>query len=129
MERCWAIDQRENDYRILHAHIPNLLSGILYLEVPDTMDAKTYPDGILTLTETNPFVVLPAPGDMYMWPSYMLHTVYPFRGNGRRITIAFNVREPAQKVDSKVFYRPTYVEVSRDRYYNLSHLPILSART
>jgi len=123
IDQCWAIDQRAGDYQILHAHIPNLLSGILYLEVPECMQASTYPDGILTLIETNPFVVLPAPGDMYIWPSYMLHTVYPFRGSGRRMAISFNVRLLGSGQDAGIFYRPTYVEVRRDQYYSNAPLP------
>jgi hypothetical protein len=126
IEQWWAIDQRAGDYQILHAHIPNLLSGILYLEVPPSMQAATYPDGILTLIETNPFVVLPSPGDMYIWPSYMLHTVYPFRGSGRRLAISFNIREPRPDADGGVYYRPTYVEVRRDQYYDNKPLPPFS---
>ncbi|MCP4327900.1 MAG: hypothetical protein GY791_05615 [Alphaproteobacteria bacterium] len=118
MERCWAIDQRQNDYQILHAHIPNLLSGIVYLQIPPSMEVSTYPDGILTLIETNPFVILPSPGDMYIWPSYMLHNVYPFRGDGRRVAISFNIRRSGPGSDDCVYYRPTYVEVSRDQYYD-----------
>ena len=32
----------------------------------------------------------PEEGMCYLFPSFMQHTVYPFRGDGHRISIAFN---------------------------------------
>ena len=34
--------------------------------------------------------ITPKPGLMLMFPSYLLHTVYPFIGEGERRSIAFN---------------------------------------
>ena len=34
--------------------------------------------------------ITPAPGVMLMFPSYLVHTVYPFIGEGERRCIAFN---------------------------------------
>jgi len=123
LERVWAIDQKENDYQVLHAHVPNVLSGIIYLETPPGMNTSTYPDGILTLIENNPFVVLPSPGDMYVWPAYMLHHVYPFRGKGRRVAISFNLKDKRRGHDAPVYFAPTYVSVSRDQYYGRAAPP------
>ena len=33
----------------------------------------------------------PEVGDMYLWPSRLLHGVYPFKGKGERRSVAFNV--------------------------------------
>ncbi len=118
LERCWFIDQRENDYQILHAHLPNLLSGIIYLDVPDCMNESTYPDGILTLIETNPFIVLPGAGDMYIWPAYMLHHVYPFRHPGRRVALSFNLLDKSPGAENDAYFRPRYIQVSRDQYFD-----------
>ena len=118
LERCWFVDQRENDYQILHAHLPNLLSGIIYLDVPDCMNETTYPDGILTLIETNPFIVLPGAGDMYIWPAYMLHHVYPFRRPGRRVALSFNVQDNSPGAADEAYFRPRYVQVSREQYFD-----------
>jgi len=117
MERCWVIDQRANDYQVLHAHIPNLLSGIVYLQTPPGMSVATYPDGILTLVDSSPLVVLPSPGMMYIWPGYMLHTVYPFRGEGRRLAVSFNIKHAALAERADVYYVPRYIPVSPERYY------------
>jgi hypothetical protein len=43
----------------------------------------------LTL-ETGTFRINPLPGDMYIWPSTLLHTVYPYLGSGERRSVAFN---------------------------------------
>lgn len=123
MERSWVVDQRENDYQILHAHLPNVLSGIIYLEVPDTIGKATYPDGILTLLEGHPVVVTPAAGDMYIWPAYMLHHVNPFRGPGRRLAISFNLLDAERKHLAPVYYTPNYVEVTPEQYFGKRPLP------
>jgi len=123
IESCWVIDQRANDYHILHAHIPNLVSGIIYLDIPVGMKASTFPDGILTLIENNPFIVLPEIGDMYLWPSYMLHSVYPFRTKGRRLAVSFNVRRTGPDGDASVYYTPAYVPVTREQYFGRSAPP------
>jgi hypothetical protein len=34
---------------------------------------------------------LPEVGDMYVFPGYIQHTVYPFKGDGERRCIAFNM--------------------------------------
>lgn len=120
IERCWIIDQRGHDYQVLHSHVPNVLSGIIYLEIPQGVEQGTYPDGILTLIENNPFVILPIEGTMYIWPAYMLHTVYPFRGAGRRLAISFNVKDRHFNRGSDVFYKPTYVRVTPEQYFSKS---------
>jgi len=35
--------------------------------------------------------VLPVPGDFYVFPAWQPHSVPPFRGEGERWSIAFNV--------------------------------------
>jgi hypothetical protein len=35
--------------------------------------------------------VLPVPGDFYVFPAWQPHSVPPFRGDGERWSIAFNV--------------------------------------
>ncbi len=123
MERSWVVDQRENDYQILHAHLPNVLSGIVYLEVPETVCKATYPDGILTLLEGHPFVVTPAVGDMYIWPAYMLHHVNPFRGDGRRLAVSFNLLDAQRKHMAPIYFTPNYVEVTPEQYFGKRPMP------
>ena len=39
----------------------------------------------------NLFTVKPVVGDFYLWPSWMLHCVYPFKSPGVRRSIAINL--------------------------------------
>ena len=36
------------------------------------------------------YLTSPEVGDMFMFPSYLLHTVYPFLGDGERRSVSFN---------------------------------------
>ena len=49
---------------------------------------------------SNPkFSITPAVGDFYIFPHYMMHTVYPFTGSDEeRRSISFNAT-----IDSKIF--------------------------
>lgn len=123
LERAWIVDQRADDYQILHAHLPNVLSGIIYLEVPEGIKRSTYPDGILTLLDGQPYVVTPVVGQMYVWPAYMLHQVNPFRGEGRRLAISFNLLDAQRKHLAPVYYTPNYVEVTPEQYFGKRPLP------
>jgi len=123
LERSWIVDQRENDYQILHAHLPNVLSGIIYLDVPETVCKATYPDGVLTLLEGQPFVITPTVGDMYIWPAYMLHHVNPFRGDGRRLAVSFNLLDAQRRHMAPVYYTPNYVEVTPEQYFGKRPMP------
>ena len=71
------------------------MSGAIYLEVPDNL---TYPQGNICWaiggpmgTEYNPFwECSPEPGDVFLWPGWLMHMVYPFRSKQERIMISFN---------------------------------------
>jgi hypothetical protein len=109
IREAWVVSQFAGDYNPVHAH-ESLLSGILYLKVPPQIknsfgDIKNNGlpcvDGCLhfihdtyhrnSLRNMGPRVVLPESGDLYLFPSYILHTVYPFKGDGERRCIAFNM--------------------------------------
>ena len=36
--------------------------------------------------------VVPQSGDVVVFPSYLRHAVFPYRGSGERISVAFNAR-------------------------------------
>ena len=107
---AWVVSQYENEYNPIHNHTGCDVSGVIYLKTPDVKgrrnieSKKGRPDndsdisfvhsaignrnfdvlekGIITMT--------PQPGQMVMFPSYLLHTVYPFIGKEERRCIAFN---------------------------------------
>ena len=107
---AWVVSQRENEYNPLHNHTGCELSGVIYLKVPDikgrrnleSKKGKIDSDGDINFvynaaSQRNQDVfekglaqITPVPGLMLMFPSYLVHTVYPFIGEGERRSIAFN---------------------------------------
>jgi hypothetical protein len=109
MQESWIVSQYAGDYNPVHAHGSDI-SAILYLKVPpqiketfNTIGKNGQPcvDGCIhfilgnyhepSLQNFGPRIILPEVGDMYIFPGYIQHTVYPFRGTGERRCIAFNM--------------------------------------
>ena len=94
----------------MHNHTGCELSGVIYIKTPDvkgrrnieSKKGKMDSDGDIsfvynTASQRNHDIfekglvqVTPTPGLMLMFPSYLVHTVYPFIGEGERRCIAFN---------------------------------------
>lgn len=97
VESCWAVNQEEGDYGTIHNHkSPNehkgkLFSGMIYLKIPETVNPSTFPNGCLHLICKKEIVYFPPiKNSVVIWPSETLHGIHPFRGNEKRIGIAFN---------------------------------------
>ncbi|MET0646795.1 MAG: putative 2OG-Fe(II) oxygenase [Pyrinomonadaceae bacterium] len=96
----WVVSQREKDFNPIHRH-GGQLSGIVYLKVPRQINQKRRPEGCLEFVygrgkpETLDFngnrTVLPVVGDMYIFPAWLQHLVYPFYGRGERRSLSFNI--------------------------------------
>jgi len=83
-----------------------IISGVGYLKVPNEMgktfqnDKTTNQNGKLVLIDgskrfvCNPtYTITPKVGDFYLFPSYMMHAVYPFIGTSEeRRSISFNAK-------------------------------------
>ena len=107
---AWVVSQYENEYNPLHNHTGCDVSGVIYLKTPDVKgrrnieSKKGRPDNDSDITfvhsaignrnfdvlEKGIITMTPHPGQMVMFPSYLLHTVYPFIGKEERRCIAFN---------------------------------------
>jgi hypothetical protein len=97
----WIVSQLENDYNPLHNHT-GTISGIIYLKVPEQINLNNHPDGYISFTHSRydpdklsflgPKSVLPKVGDIYLFPSWLSHQVYPFSGVGERRSISFNIK-------------------------------------
>jgi uncharacterized protein (TIGR02466 family) len=101
----WVVKQYKNDYNPIHYH-SGQISGVGYLKVPKDMGetvqkSKTVNhNGKLVLIDgskkfvCNPtHVINPKVGDFYFFPSYMMHTVYPFYNTEEeRRSVSFNAR-------------------------------------
>ena len=101
----WVVKQYKNDYNPIHYH-SGQISGVGYLKVPKDMGetaqkSKTVNhNGKLVLIDgskkfvCNPtYLINPKVGDFYFFPSYMMHTVYPFYNTEEeRRSVSFNAR-------------------------------------
>ena len=100
--KCWIVRQFENEYNPIHHHSGHV-SGVGYLKVPKSINEisekkKVNDKGRLTLIHGSvnlfskaTYVIKPEVGDFYLFPNYLLHTVYPFSdSNEERRSISFN---------------------------------------
>lgn len=99
---AWTIRQQAGDYQALHSHEAHI-SGNIYIDVPVLDDGSSNTDSCLEFrlpVVRNParFVFTdhwrfkPESGKMVMFPSYLAHTVYPWRGKGYRTSLAWDVK-------------------------------------
>ena len=100
----WIVNQKENEYNPVHQHSNCDISAVLYLKVPE-FESRGYQgkkelDGKIQFIHSTvdhsklsagSFIVTPEVGKLLMFPSSLLHTVYPFKGPGERRSLAFNL--------------------------------------
>jgi len=101
---CWANVNREGDYNAVHSHPNALWSGVYYVATGEP-DPNTPQAGLIELldpreaaghVQVNHTVMSQKgflknePGLMLMFPSWLKHMVHPHKGNGPRISVAFN---------------------------------------
>ena len=116
IESMWTVSQIENEYNPVHYHTeiksfedisPNCqVSSVMYLKTPNKSsrkikNKKSDPDGAIEFISQGFGAELqslsigsrrfkPVVGHLYIFPSWLLHTVYPFVGKGERRSISFN---------------------------------------
>lgn len=96
---AWTVKGEEGSYHTIHEHGPNSVSTILYTAVPPraeddipytngstyfVMDGSAYSD--LSIPACRVMHVTPKEGMLVIFPSYILHGVYP-QGPGLRQTL------------------------------------------
>jgi hypothetical protein len=96
--KMWMVSQLEKDFNPVHSHT-GVVAGIIYLKVPPQVNLQTL-EGCLTfiygdyhygsLKNHGPISIQPAVGDMYIFPAWLLHCVWPFYGEGERRCLAYN---------------------------------------
>ena len=101
----WIVRQFQNEYNPVHVHNGHI-SGVGYLKVPDNMgetiqkSKNVQQNGKLVLIDgskkflcNSTYVITPKVGDFYLFPSYMMHIVYPFSQTlEERRSISFNAK-------------------------------------
>ena len=100
----WIVRQFSNEYNPVHWHSGHI-SGAGFLKVPSTFgetfqkDKKNYNGKLVLIHGSRSFLcnskyeILPEVGDFYIFPHYLMHTVYPFKDtNDERRSISFNAK-------------------------------------
>jgi len=102
----WFVRQYANEYNPMHIHTNCSISCVGYLAIPDKFQEECkedykdhYPshghiqfsNGSPNWLESSGFIVKPSVGDFYIFPSKLLHTVYPFYCEGERRSFSVNM--------------------------------------
>ena len=84
------------DFNPAHFHTNCHLSGLIYLKIPEGFEEDA--GGNIHFLHSNPadyyenqYQVVPKVGDMYLWPSWLQHFVYPYKCEGERWVMPFNI--------------------------------------
>ena len=97
----WVVRQFKNEYNPIHWHGGHI-SGVAYLKVPTNLNHKNskqhierngcieFIHGNRQFLSSSTYTVTPELGDLYIFPHYLMHTVYPFYGDGERRSVSFN---------------------------------------
>ena len=118
MDKLWSVHSYQGDYNPIHDHLTAAQMGISFTTwtmVPeqimkrddqrvDLYESSGAIDGFINFTyglnqtadpeRLRPLqsrYIMPVPGKLLLFPSWMQHTVYPFFGEGERRTVAGNL--------------------------------------
>lgn len=97
----WIVSQYANDYNPWHWHTGDI-STVLYLKVPENMHDDTddhfpingkieFGFGDKNMFRWEHYNFDPKVGMLVMFPSYLRHTVYPFKCAGERRSMSLNM--------------------------------------
>ena len=101
LDSLWANVMRSGGAHSGHLHPLSVLSGTVYVAVPEgagglrledpRLQAMMARPPLLPDAEEQPFVTLaPRPGTVLMWESWLRHEVPPHAGRGDRVSLSFN---------------------------------------
>lgn len=103
VDSLWVNLLRGAGHHSAHIHPHSIISGTLYVEVPQGSGVIRFEDPRLTMMmaaptrradapeQLQPFVtVQPRPGLLLLWESWLRHEVLPGTGRGERLSISFN---------------------------------------
>ena len=99
----WTIRQREGDYQEMHTHPAGNISGNVYISAPELEEHSNPSDSQISFRlpqtrDISRFIMNdnwkynPTPGSVILFPSYLPHTVYPWKGKGHRTVMAFDAK-------------------------------------
>ena len=100
----WIVEQQPGEYNPIHVHTNCDVSAVMFLKVPTFLDSEKPErgdDGVIYFIgdagvnnnlKLNTIKVNPKPGQFFIFPSHMIHTVYPYKTNDNfaRRSVSFN---------------------------------------
>jgi uncharacterized protein (TIGR02466 family) len=102
IHQSWGNISVAGDFNPMHSHT-GAISGVGYLRIPDNIHEEweaedhdpsvgmiQFVNGNNMQLNTNAFRLKPEVGDIYFFPAWLLHEVYPFRSSGERWSFSFN---------------------------------------
>jgi len=104
LAQCWMVSQYKNEYNPWHKHSGNF-SAVMYLKIPEGMNDfmdREYNDhypasGLIQFMygeaqdfRSDTLMCKPEVGKMFLFPSWLRHSVYPFYCEGERRSLSFN---------------------------------------
>jgi uncharacterized protein (TIGR02466 family) len=129
---AWIVRQFAGEFNPAHIHTECDLSCVGYLKLPPDIDKEWEEDykdhypckghieflhGSSGKMHTHTFLVKPSVGDFFVFPSDLIHMVYPFYSDGERRSFSMNMSIVQQRIDENG--QPT--ETIRDNKEDLSH--------
>ena len=109
--QCWMVSQYKNEYNPWHKHSGNF-SSVMYLKIPEGMNDfmdREYNDhypasGLIQFMygeaqdfRSDTLMCKPEVGKMFLFPSWLRHSVYPFYCEGERRSLSFNAYYKVEK--------------------------------
>jgi len=104
IQSMWIVEQQQGEYNPIHVHKNCGISTVMYLKVPEFLPS-TKPErdddgciyfigdcGAPNSLKMGSVKIKPSPGSFFIFPSHMLHTVYPYKTNDNfaRRSVSFN---------------------------------------
>ena len=96
LDSLWVNLLKSGGHHSGHIHPHSIISGTLYVEVPNGSGAIRFEDPRLPFMMAAPprgdsFVTVePRPGQLLLWESWLRHEVLAGSGKGERLSISFN---------------------------------------
>lgn len=100
---CWANVNPPQSWHRAHTHPNNYLSGVYYVQVPDSADGLVFHDPRVQALVISPKVKKLTPmtgseanlavqvGRLFIFPAWLCHSVARTQAQGDRISVSFNV--------------------------------------
>jgi len=105
LNSMWIVEQQPGEYNPIHIHTNCDISAVMYLKVPEFLpsvkEMRYDDDGTIYFVGGNgtndklkmsSLKIKPKPGQFFIFPAHLMHTVYPYKTNDNfaRRSVSFN---------------------------------------